>query len=119
RGELIGDERGRLVELVPGPRDAQRALELRLVGPLELRVAEDVLAVVEVPDVAVREEAPRLALVLGKRAVEGVEIGEGGLDLVLLDEIVDRRDDAAGGEVRNPGWRRVDDVEGAVRGDVL
>src|SRR5207249_10256890 len=119
RGQLIRDEGRRLVELVPGLRYAEGPLELRLERLLQLWIAEDVLAVVEVPDIAGGEEAPRLAFVFREGAVERVQVVEGRADLVLGDEVVDRHDHPAVGEVRDPGRRRVDDVEPAGLGAVL
>ena len=87
--------------------------ELRPVGRLELRIVEDVLAVIERPDVPVVEEAPRLALVAPERAVQGMQVRESRLRPVLPDEAVDREDHALVREVGEPRGRHLDRVERA------
>ncbi len=117
--QLVGDELGHLGIFVPGPRHLEVLIELRLVGGLELLVAEDVLAVVEREDIAVVEDAPALALVGRHRLVERMVVLQVRLVHVLVDIVVDRRDHAAIGERGNPGRLDLEDVVGAGLRDVL
>src|ERR1700737_4659514 len=53
RRQLVGDELRHLSVVVPVGRRRQRLLEFRLVGVLQLRILEDVLAVVQGEHIAV------------------------------------------------------------------
>ena len=119
RRHVVGDELRDLRVVLPGLRHFQRLAELGLVGLLQLRILEDVLAIVEGEHVAVVEEAPDLALVGRQRLVERVVVLEVRLVHVLGDVVVERRDHAAIGERRRPGRLDVEDVVGAGAGDVL
>ena len=91
----------------------------RLVSRLQLRIVEYVLAIVKSELIAVVEHAPLLAFVHRDRLVQRVVVVQVGLVHVLGDIVVDRHDDAAIRERRDPGRLDVENVVGAGASDVF
>src|SRR5262249_3280973 len=117
--QLISDELGDLGVLVPCLWHPQLLSELRLIGGLELGIAEYVRAVIEGKLVAVVEHAPSLALVERDRLVERMEVVEIGWVHVFGDVIVDWQNDTAVRQSRDPGRLYVENVIGTRIGYVL
>ena len=119
RRELVGDELGDLGIIVPSRRDRQGFAELPLVSRFQLRIVEYVLAIVESELIAVVEHAPLLAFVHRDRLVQRVVVVQVSLVHVLGDIVVDRQNDAAIREGRDPGRLDVENVVSARASDVF
>jgi hypothetical protein len=100
---LVTDELCHLGVFVPGLRHPQILVVLRLVRRPQLRVLDNVLAVIQRQHVAVVEESPALPFVDWQELEKRMIILQIRLVHVLGNVVVDRRNHPAIGQRRNPG----------------